>query len=59
MGTIYKEKNKFAEARSCYHKALFANPFDPIILYNLANLERVLGDDELAIAIYTKVTNLK
>lgn len=45
MGSIYKQKGKFSEARICYYKAIYANPNDQIALYNLGNLERVSGND--------------
>lgn len=59
MGAIYKELGRYHEAKACYRKALHAFPNDHISLYNLGNLERISGNDEAAISLYSRVINLK
>jgi tetratricopeptide (TPR) repeat protein len=59
MGSIFKEHKEYSEARNCYNKALLEQPKDYITLYNLGNLERIIGCDELAINQYGIVRSLK
>jgi tetratricopeptide (TPR) repeat protein len=59
MGYCYRALGKFGEAKRSYQSALFSNPQDPISHFNLANLYRVMGENELAIEEYSQVIALK
>jgi tetratricopeptide (TPR) repeat protein len=59
MGYCYRALGKFGEAKRSYQSALASNPDDPISHYNLANLYRVIGENELAIEEYSQVIALK
>ena len=58
MGSCYKATGKYSQARSCYRNALLANPHDAITHYNLANLHRVTGENELALDHYQAVLDM-
>lgn len=59
MGYCYRALSKFGEAKRSYQSALYSNPNDHISHYNLANLYRVIGENEQAIEEYTRVISLK
>ena len=44
MGACFKSLGKYPEARSSYQRAIDLCPDDTISHYNLANLERLIGD---------------
>ena len=52
MGTCFRSLGKYLEARNSYHRALGINPEDAITLYNLANLERLIGNYDKSILYY-------
>jgi len=42
-----------------YKRAMQINPRDPVTGYNLGNVYRVIGDEEMAIELYRFVIGLK
>ncbi len=59
MGYCYRALGKFGEAKRSYQSALYSNSQDPISHFNLANLYRVMGENDLAIEEYSQVIALK
>lgn len=52
MGYCYRATARYPEAKRCYLTALAINSGDAISHYNLANLYRINGQNELAISEY-------
>ncbi len=46
MGTCYRSLGKYVEAKNSYLRTININQNDPISHYNLANLQRVIGNFE-------------
>lgn len=59
MGACYRSLNKYLQAKNCYLKALSFSNDDPISHYNLANLYRVIGNNEESIKHYERVIDAK
>lgn len=53
MGYCYRALGRYPEAKRCYLTALAINSSDAISHYNLANLYRINGQNELAISEYS------
>ena len=58
MGSCYKALGKYTQARKSYKNALLANPNDHITHYNLANLSRITGENEIALEHYQAVIKM-
>jgi tetratricopeptide (TPR) repeat protein len=58
MGYCYRVLGKYNEAKRCYLNSLSINREDTISHYNLANLYRIMGENELAIQEYSYIIDL-
>jgi tetratricopeptide (TPR) repeat protein len=59
LGTCFRLKGNYHLALDSYLKAKIIKDDDAITSYNLANLYRIIGDEEKAIKLYEEVISLK